>query len=94
MTVTARSEPDYYRFSVADDGPGIAEEYQERVFAMFQTLRPRDEVEGTGMGLALVKKTIEIHGGTVTMESKLGEGTTIHFTWPTDPPPVPDASYE
>lgn len=94
VTVTARSEPDYYRFSVADDGPGIAEEYQERVFAMFQTLRPRDEVEGTGMGLALVKKTIEIHGGTVTMESKLGEGTTIHFTWPTDPPPVPDASYE
>ena len=54
----------YYEFSVTDDGPGISPEYQERVYIMFQTLRPRDEVEGSGMGLALVKKIVEAYGGT------------------------------
>ena len=68
--------------SVADDGPGIAPEFHERVFRMFQTLRPRDEVEGSGMGLAIVKKMVEAHGGTVKIESAPGEGTTMHFTWP------------
>lgn len=66
---------------VIDDGPGIAPEFHERVFRMFQTLRPRDEVEGSGVGLALVKKTVEVHGGTVRIESS-GRGTTIAFTWP------------
>ena len=47
-------------FSVQDDGPGIAHEYQEQIFKMFQTLKPRDQVEGSGMGLAMVKKNIEL----------------------------------
>lgn len=68
--------------TVQDDGPGIAPALQERAFRMFQTLRPRDEVEGSGIGLALVKKTVELEGGTVEMRST-GRGTTIQFSWPT-----------
>ena len=67
--------------TVEDDGPGIAPALQERAFRMFQTLRPRDEVEGSGIGLALVKKTVELEGGTVEMRST-GRGTTVQFSWP------------
>ncbi len=72
----------YYEFSVTDDGPGISPEYQERVYIMFQTLRPRDEVEGSGMGLALVKKIVEAYGGTTGIDSDGIRGTSIRFTWP------------
>jgi len=72
----------YYEFSVTDDGPGISPEYQERVYVMFQTLRPRDEVEGSGMGLALVKKIVEAYGGTTGIDSDGIRGTSIRFTWP------------
>ena len=67
---------------VSDDGPGIPAEFQERVFRMFQTLRPRDQIEGSGMGLAFVKKTVEWFGGSVGIESA-GRGATVRFTWPT-----------
>jgi signal transduction histidine kinase len=49
---------------------------------MFQTLRPRDEVEGSGMGLALVRKVVERHGGRVHLLDTQGRGTTVEFTWP------------
>lgn len=71
----------YYHFSVKDDGPGIAPQYQEQVFKMFQTLRPRDQVEGSGMGLAMVKKTIENYGANLQMKSDEGAGTTFIFHW-------------
>lgn len=74
----------FYEFSVTDDGPGISPEYQERVYIMFQTLRPRDEVEGSGMGLALVKKIVETYGGTTGINSDGIRGCRIHFTWPID----------
>ncbi|MBC8078552.1 MAG: PAS domain S-box protein, partial [Chloroflexales bacterium] len=61
-------------FSVRDDGPGIAPQYHERAFAIFQTLAPRDRVEGSGLGLSLVKKIVESEGGTVTLESQEGQG--------------------
>jgi two-component system sensor kinase FixL len=70
------------RFSVKDDGPGIESRYQDQIFAMFQTLKPRDRVEGSGMGLAMVRKHVEIQGGTVTVESVEGQGSTFRFTWP------------
>lgn len=73
---------DYYEFTVTDDGPGIPPEYHERVFVMFQTLRPRDEIEGSGMGLALVKKIVETYGGKTRISSDGAHGTSIHFTWP------------
>jgi signal transduction histidine kinase len=81
VVVRARIEGDRAIFEVADDGPGIPREFHERVFRMFQTLKPRDEVEGSGVGLAIVKKAVELHGGTVVVESE-GRGTTIRYTWP------------
>jgi signal transduction histidine kinase len=71
-----------YRFSVADDGPGIASEYHERIFGIFQTLAPRDKVEGSGLGLAIVRRIVEQQGGTIWVESASGQGSTFFFTWP------------
>lgn len=82
ITVSARTVGDKIEFSVKDDGPGIAQEHQQRVFGMFQTLKPRDEVEGSGMGLALVKKAVESVGGSVVVESDGLNGSTFRFTWP------------
>jgi signal transduction histidine kinase len=72
----------FYRFSVADDGQGIERQYQQRIFGIFQTLMPRDRLEGTGIGLALVKKIVEGKGGEITVESVPGHGATFRFTWP------------
>lgn len=66
---------------VSDDGPGIAPEYQEKVFEIFQTLKSRDEVEGCGLGLSLVRKTVERYGGKVWLESS-GRGCRFWFSWP------------
>jgi len=80
--VTARDLGRMVEFSVRDDGPGIDEKFSERIFQMFQTLRPRDQVEGSGMGLAIVKKVVESRGGTLHVESTPGRGATFRFTWP------------
>lgn len=82
IVVNARELDTYYEFSVVDDGPGIPEQFREKVFGMFQTLRPRDEVEGSGMGLALVKKAVEYNGGTVRLDAAVPRGTRVTFTWP------------
>jgi len=66
IQVDAIAEGDGYRFTVTDDGPGIPPQHRERVFQMFQTLRPWDEAETSGMGLALVRKAVEYAGGTIT----------------------------
>lgn len=71
----------FYEFSICDDGPGIPEKFHERVFGMFQTLRPRDEMEGSGMGLALIKKIVENYGGNIQLKSS-GRGACFIFTWP------------
>ena len=75
-----------WRFSVSDDGPGIPPRFHDKVFVIFQTLEARDKVEGTGLGLALVKKIVESQGGRVTLESGVGRGATFRFTWPKAPP--------
>jgi signal transduction histidine kinase len=75
----------FYRFSVQDDGPGIAPEYHERIFIIFQTLVERDAMESTGVGLAIVKKIVERQGGRIWVESSEGEGATFYFTWPKRP---------
>lgn len=84
ITITAHPIADGFEFSVMDDGPGILPEHQERVFTMFQTIKTRDQVEGSGMGLALVKKTVELMGGTIRLESDGKCGSRFYFTWPTE----------
>ena len=75
-----------WEFSVADNGPGIAAEYHDRIFGIFQTLEARDKIEGTGIGLSVVKKIVEARGGRVTLASDTGTGATFTFTWPELPP--------
>ena len=67
---------------MADNGPGIAPQYHEKVFVIFSTLEARDKVENTGIGLSLVKKIVETQGGTIKLESNEGEGAIFRFTWP------------
>jgi signal transduction histidine kinase len=71
-----------WRFAVRDNGPGIEEKYFGKIFEMFQTLAPRDERESTGIGLAVVKKIVELFGGDIRVESNLGEGAAFIFTLP------------
>lgn len=71
-----------YDFAVRDDGPGIPAQFHERIWGIFQTLKPRDRVEGTGIGLSVVKKLVESRGGQVSVESEPGAGATFHVIWP------------
>jgi signal transduction histidine kinase len=71
----------FYEFSVKDNGAGIAPAYQDRIWTIFQTLRPRDQLESTGIGLAVVKKIVESRGGRAWVESQPGQGATFRFTW-------------
>jgi signal transduction histidine kinase len=71
-----------YDFTVTDNGPGIPAQFHDRVWGIFQTLQPRDRVEGTGIGLSVVKKLVESRGGQVSIESEPGAGATFHVLWP------------
>lgn len=82
VTITCEDTSDLLDFSVIDNGPGIEPQYQKRIFEMFQTLRTGDAPESTGIGLAIVKKAVEVHGGNVVLASSIGEGTTFSFQWP------------
>ncbi len=85
IKVGCTEENGCWKFSVSDNGPGIAEQQFERIFKLFQTLQPKDQCESTGVGLTLVKKIIESYGGKVWLTSQIGEGTTFFFTLPTSP---------
>jgi PAS domain S-box-containing protein len=82
VAISCQDQGNAYEFAVADDGSGIAPEYHDKVFGIFETLKPRDQVENTGVGLAIVKKIITDKGGTIRIESHGGRGTTFYFTWP------------
>jgi len=85
VCVRCRDLGDRFEFEVADNGPGIAAEYHDRIWGIFQTLSSRDKVEGTGIGLSVVKKIVETRGGEVWLESAPGRGATFRFTWPKAP---------
>ncbi|MCW6051386.1 PAS domain S-box protein [Lyngbya sp. CCAP 1446/10] len=82
VNISVKDFDDFYEFAVADDGQGIAAQYHDKVFVIFQTLEARDKVENTGIGLSLVKKIVEGQGGSISIESAEGEGATFRFTWP------------
>jgi signal transduction histidine kinase len=82
VTVSVESGGPRLRFSVIDDGPGIPQVYREAVFEMFKTSKPRDEVEGSGMGLALVRKIVGRLGGKCGIEELVGRGAKVWFDWP------------
>ncbi len=82
IRIDCAEEDGFWKFSVADNGRGIREKHFEKIFQMFQTLASRDEIEGTGIGLAIVKKLVETSGGSLWVESQVDEGSTFFFTLP------------
>jgi PAS domain S-box-containing protein len=85
VEVRATTEGEFVRFEVSDNGPGIAPQFQDRIWQIFQTLAPRDKVEGTGIGLSVVRKLVEARGGRAWVDSTPGKGSTFYFTWPVRP---------
>ena len=83
IEISARREDNAWLFSVSDNGIGVAEANQQRIFEIFERLHRREEYEGTGIGLAIVKKIVEQHGGRIWIESAPGEGATFSFAIPT-----------
>nr|MBA3454292.1 GAF domain-containing protein [Deltaproteobacteria bacterium] len=82
IEVGVRRDGDRWVIWVKDDGIGIAPEFQDRIWGLFQTLERRDKIESTGIGLSVVRKIIEAHKGRTWVESELGAGATFYFTWP------------
>ncbi|KLU06874.1 Two-component sensor histidine kinase [Rhodopirellula islandica] len=84
ITVTSQVIDESYQFTVSDDGPGIPSIAQERIFGMFQTLESGQDRRGTGMGLHLVKRLVQVQGCEAWVDPGKGKGATFRFTWPTD----------
>ncbi|VEP16643.1 conserved hypothetical protein [Hyella patelloides LEGE 07179] len=81
IEIAVAEEDEFYKFTVTDDGYGIAPQHYDKIFKIFQTLEARDKIENTGIGLSIVQKIIEQQGGTVNVESQVGKGSAFSFTW-------------
>jgi PAS domain S-box-containing protein len=82
ISISCVEAEDYWKFSIADNGPGINQKYFGKIFQIFQTLTARDELESSGVGLSVVKKIVELYGGQIWLESTPGNGTIFYFTLP------------
>ena len=80
IKIDCKDEGSHWKISVADNGPGIERKYYEKIFQIFQTLESKDTRESTGIGLTLVKKIVELHGGNIWVKSEVGKGSTFLFT--------------
>ncbi len=85
IDISASAQDEAWLFQVRDNGIGIPQDLQQATFDVFRRLHPGDEYPGQGMGLALCKKIVERHGGTIGMISELGSGTTVRFVLPSVP---------
>jgi signal transduction histidine kinase len=81
LRISARQDGACVEICVQDDGPGIDSKHQEKIFQPFHTLKPKDEVEGNGLGLAIAKKIVESRGGRLCLESA-GRGSAFRLLWP------------
>lgn len=82
IEIELKEKEGFYLFAIKDDGPGIESKFFDKIFEVFQTLKSRDEMEATGIGLSIVKKIVESQGGKITVQSQIGQGTTMSFAWP------------
>lgn len=82
VTIHREKNDGTYRIIYTDNGIGFSNESADKIFDVFERLHAKDKYEGTGIGLAIVKKIIELHGGTITAKGKEGEGATFIFTLP------------
>lgn len=82
IDIECEEQLNFYKFVIRDNGVGISKIYFDKIFVLFQTLREKNEVESTGIGLAIVKKIVEEEKGKIQVESELGKGSTFSFTWP------------
>ena len=73
---------DFHEFTVSDNGPGIPKNAQSSVFELFKKSHRKEGVDGTGIGLSIVKKLVAQNGGKITLTSDLGKGSSFKFTWP------------
>jgi len=80
IRITCKEQATQWLFSVKDNGIGIAPEFQDKIFLLFKRLHGNTDYEGTGIGLAMVKKIIEQHNGEIWLDSEEGEGATFWFT--------------
>jgi signal transduction histidine kinase len=81
IKISCKDSGNKYEFTVEDNGPGISEQYHQRIFVIFQTLKERDSFESTGVGLAIVKKILDKRSEKISLESKPGDGARFSFTW-------------
>jgi len=82
ITITAEPDGEFWHVKVRDNGIGFEQEHADKIFQMFQRLHNDEKYSGTGLGLAMCKKIVELHGGKIWAESAPGKGTTFHFTLP------------
>ena len=86
IQISAERNADHWVFTIADNGIGMAPEYLEDIFIIFKRLHTRGEYPGNGIGLSICRKIVERHGGTISVTSQEGQGSTFRFTLPAAEP--------
>jgi two-component system sensor histidine kinase/response regulator len=86
IEITATRKSDHWQIAVSDNGLGIRKDHHQRIFELFSRLNSNQHYTGSGTGLAICKKIVERRGGSIWVESELGEGSTFYFTIPLDVP--------